>query len=78
MVDADFRHLLERLPRGRKGSNRLFEGFRGLGKLQRLVLTISEASESFRHLFWRFPRPRKAPPPVLSRPRGRKGPKITS
>ena len=44
-VDADFRHLLERLPRGRKGSNKLFEGFRGVGKAQTGCLKVSEASE---------------------------------
>jgi len=59
-VDADFRHLLERLPTPRKVSATRFDDFRALGKLQRLVLTISEPSESFSGSFWRFPRPRKA------------------
>ena len=50
MVDVGFRHSLERLPRGRKGSNKLFEGFRGVGKAQTGCLKVSEGSERLKQV----------------------------
>ena len=46
-------------PTRRKCSAACFGAFRGLGNVQRRVLTLSEASETFSGVFWSFPRPRK-------------------
>ena len=54
MVDVSFRHSLERLPRGRKGPNKLFERFRRVGKLKNAPLKVSEASEGSNRLFEGF------------------------
>ncbi|ETK03160.1 hypothetical protein T229_15870 [Tannerella sp. oral taxon BU063 isolate Cell 5] len=37
-------------PRGRKGPNRLFEGFRGVGKAQTSCLKVSEGSERLKQV----------------------------
>ena len=48
-------------PRPRKSPNKLFEGFRGLGKAQTSCLKVSEGSERPKQVVSRFPRPRKGP-----------------
>ena len=47
------------LPRPRKRSAACFGAFRRVGNVQRRVLMLSEASETFSGVFWSFPRPRK-------------------
>ena len=48
-------------PRARKSPNKLFEGFRGLGKAQTSCLKVSEGSERPKQVVSRFPRARKGP-----------------
>ena len=48
-------------PRPRKSPNKLFEGFRGLGKAQTSCLKVSEGSERPKQVVSRFPRARKSP-----------------
>ena len=46
-------------PRPRKSSNKLFQGFRGLGKAQTSCFKVFDASERLKQVVSRFPRPRK-------------------
>ncbi len=48
-------------PRPRKSPNKLFQGFRGLGKAQTSCLKVSEGSERPKQVVSRFPRARKGP-----------------
>ena len=53
------KQVVSRFPRPRKGPNKLFEGFRGLGKAQTGCFKVSEASEKPKQVVSRFPRARK-------------------
>ena len=46
-------------PSPRKSSNKLFQGFRALGKAQTSCFKVSDASERLKQVVSRFPRPRK-------------------
>ena len=52
------KQVVSRFPRPRKGSNRLFQGIRGLGKAQTSCFKESEASERPKQVVSRFPTPR--------------------
>ena len=55
------KQVVSRFPRPRKGSNKLFQGFRRVGKAQTSCFKESEASERLKQVVSRFPRPRKGP-----------------
>ena len=52
------KQVVSRFPTRRKGSNKLFQGIRGLGKAQTSCFKVSEASERLKQVVSRFPRPR--------------------
>ena len=60
-VPGQIRRRPQTSPRPRKVSNKLFQGFRGLGKAQTSCFKESEASERLKQVVSRFPRPRKGP-----------------
>ena len=53
------KQVVSRNPRPRKVSNKLFQGFRRVGKAQTSCFKESEASERLKQVVSRFPRPRK-------------------
>ena len=55
------KQVVSRFPTRRKGSNKLFQGIRGLGKAQTSCFKVSEASERPKQVVSRNPRPRKGP-----------------
>ena len=55
------KQVVSRFPSPRKGSNKLFQGFRGLGKAQTGCFKVSDASERLKQVVSRFPTPRKGP-----------------
>ena len=55
------KQVVSRFPRPRKGSNKLFQGFRRVGKAQTSCFKESEASERLKQVVSRNPRPRKGP-----------------
>ena len=52
------KQVVSRFPTRRKGSNKLFQGIRGLGKAQTSCFKVSEASERPKQVVSRFPTPR--------------------
>ena len=52
------KQVVSRFPRPRKGSNKLFQGFRRVGKAQTSCFKESEASERPKQVVSRFPTPR--------------------
>ena len=57
-VPGQIRRRPQTPPRPRKVSNKLFQGFRGLGKAQTSCFKVSDASERLKQVVSRFPRPR--------------------
>ena len=55
------KQVVSRFPRPRKCPNKLFQGFRGLGKAQTGCFKESEASERLKQVVSRFPTRRKGP-----------------
>ncbi|AVV52842.1 hypothetical protein C7123_03370 [Tannerella serpentiformis] len=53
------KQVVSRFPTPRKGSNKLFQGFRGLGKAQTSCFKVSETSERPKQVVSRFPTRRK-------------------
>ena len=58
-VPGQIRRRPQTPPRPRKVSNKLFQGFRGLGKAQTSCFKVSDASERLKQVVSRNPRPRK-------------------
>ena len=58
-VPGQIRRRPQTSPRPRIVSNKLFQGFRGLGKAQTSCFKVSDASERLKQVVSRNPRPRK-------------------